>query len=86
MVPISTVKDKLTNEDLLVTQYEGSVIEETGLIKMDFLGLKTLSIIKEALYNVKKRHGIDIAISAIPLDDEKTYQLLPRPHGGYLPV
>lgn len=75
VVPISTVKDKLTNEDLLVTQYEGSVIEETGLIKMDFLGLKTLSIIKEALYNVKKRHGIDIDISTIPLDDEKTYQL-----------
>ena len=53
VVPVSTAKDKDTGEEMLVTQYEGSVIEETGLIKMDFLGLKTLSIIKEAIENVK---------------------------------
>lgn len=75
VVPISTIEDKDTHEKLLVTQYEGSVIEETGLIKMDFLGLKTLSIIKEALENVKNRHGIVIDIDHIPLDDPKTYKL-----------
>ncbi len=75
VVPISTVKDKENDMDLLVTQYEGSVIEETGLIKMDFLGLKTLSIIKEALTNIKKHSGIDLDISSIPLDDPQTYKL-----------
>lgn len=75
IVPISTASDKATGEELLVTQYEGSVIEETGLIKMDFLGLKTLSILKEALLNIKKRHDIEIDIDRIPLDDAKTYQL-----------
>lgn len=75
LVPISTAMDKESNEEVLVTQYEGSVIEEIGLIKMDFLGLKTLSIIKEALSNIKKAHKIDLDIDAIPIDDEKTYQL-----------
>lgn len=75
VVPISTAEDKDTGEKMLVTQYEGSVIEDTGLIKMDFLGLKTLSVIKEALENVKRRHGIEIDIDNIPLDDEKTYAL-----------
>lgn len=75
IVPISTATDKVTGEDMLVTQYEGSVIEETGLIKMDFLGLKTLSILKETLANIKKRHGIEINIDTIPLDDKKTYEL-----------
>lgn len=74
-VPLSTVKDKSTNQELLVTQYEGSVIEHVGLIKMDFLGLKTLSIIKEALVNIEQSYGIDLDISAIPLDDKKTYEL-----------
>ena len=74
-VPLSTAKDKSTNEDLLVTQYEGSVIETVGLIKMDFLGLKTLSIIKEALSNIKKSKGIDIDIDRIPIADIKTYEL-----------
>ena len=60
---------------MLVTQYEGSVIESTGLIKMDFLGLKTLSVIKEALLNIKKSRGIDIDIDHIPIDDETTYRL-----------
>lgn len=74
-VPLSTAKEKGSNEEVLVTQYEGSVIESIGLIKMDFLGLKTLSIIKEALSNIKKSKGIDIDIDAIPIDDELTYEL-----------
>ena len=75
VVPVSVVKGKTPGEDLLVTQYEGRVIEETGLIKMDFLGLKTLSIIKEAIENIKLMRGIDVDISAIPLDDRATYEL-----------
>jgi DNA polymerase III, alpha subunit len=75
VVPLSTAEDKATGESLLVTQYEGSVIESTGLIKMDFLGLKTLSIIKEALHNIKKRRGEEIDIDTISREDEKTYEL-----------
>ena len=75
VVPVSTAEDKETGETMLVTQYEGSVIEETGLIKMDFLGLKTLSIIKEALDNIKDTTGEDIDISTISLEDPKTYEL-----------
>ncbi|NDW08605.1 DNA polymerase III subunit alpha [Dysgonomonas sp. 520] len=75
IVPVSTAEDKETGENMLVTQYEGSVIEETGLIKMDFLGLKTLSIIKEAVENIKHTTGKDIDISKISLTDEKTYEL-----------
>ncbi len=76
-VPVSTAIDKEDKDGarIVVTQYEGSVIEETGLIKMDFLGLKTLSIIKDALANIKQTHGIDIDIEKIPIDDPKTYQL-----------
>ena len=73
-VPVSTATDK-DGTKLLVTQYEGSVIEDTGLIKMDFLGLKTLSIIKEAISNIKLTRGIDVDIDTIPIDDPKTYQL-----------
>ncbi|MFT4071501.1 MAG: DNA polymerase III subunit alpha [Dysgonamonadaceae bacterium] len=75
IVPVSTAEDKETGETMLVTQYEGSVIEETGLIKMDFLGLKTLSIIKEALENIEQTTEKKIDISAIPIDDLKTYKL-----------
>lgn len=75
IVPVSTAEDKETGEVMLVTQYEGSVIEETGLIKMDFLGLKTLSIIKEALDNIKHTTGEEIDISTISLEDKKTYEL-----------
>ena len=74
-VPVSTADDKETGEKMLVTQYEGSVIEETGLIKMDFLGLKTLSIIKEAVENVRLHRGIEIDIDRIPIDDPVTYKL-----------
>jgi DNA polymerase III subunit alpha len=74
-VPVSTADDKETGEKLLVTQYEGSVIEETGLIKMDFLGLKTLSIIRDAIENVRLSKGTEINIDTISLEDEKTYAL-----------
>ena len=74
-VPVSTADDKETGEKMLVTQYEGSVIEDTGLIKMDFLGLKTLSIIKDAVANVKHTKGIDIDIDTIDIEDPATYRL-----------
>ena len=74
-VPVSTADDKETGEKMLVTQYEGSVIEDTGLIKMDFLGLKTLSIIKEAVENIRQTRHIDLDIDSIPIDDPKTYEL-----------
>ena len=74
-VPVSTADDKDTGEKMLVTQYEGSVIEETGLIKMDFLGLKTLSIIKETIENIRHSKGIELNIDEIPIDDPATYQL-----------
>jgi len=74
-VPVSTVEDKETRDRLIVTQYEGSVIEDTGLIKMDFLGLKTLSILKEAVQNVKESLDIDVDIDSIPIDDPLTYKL-----------
>ena len=73
--PLATVEDKESKQDILVTQYEGSVVEDVGLIKMDFLGLRTLTIIKEALSNIKKSHGIELDIDNIPLDDPETYQL-----------
>ena len=73
-VPVSTATDS-DGERIIVTQYEGGVIESTGLIKMDFLGLKNLSIIKEALANIKLNHGVDIDIENIPIDDPKTYEL-----------
>ena len=74
-VPISTADDKETGEKLRCTQYEGKVIEETGLIKMDFLGLKTLSIIRETVENIRLSLGIEIDIDAISIEDPATYQL-----------
>jgi DNA polymerase-3 subunit alpha len=74
IVPVSTAKDV----NLLITQYEGKVIEDAGVIKMDFLGLKNLSIIKDTLRLIKQNHGIDLDIDTIPLDDEKTLQLFAR--------
>ncbi|MBO9732351.1 MAG: DNA polymerase III subunit alpha [Chitinophaga sp.] len=71
LIPVSTAKDS----DLLVTQFEGSIIESAGVIKMDFLGLKTLTIIKGALELIRQNHGITIEIDNIPLDDAKTYDL-----------
>ena len=75
-VPVSTAEDKANpGAKVLCTQYEGSVIEETGLIKMDFLGLKTLSILKEAVENIKVSRGIDLDLDHIPIDDPATYKL-----------
>lgn len=73
-VPVATADDKVEGK-LLVTQYEGRVIEETGLIKMDFLGLKTLSIIMDAVKNIKLTRGEEIDMEKIPIDDPKTYKL-----------
>ncbi|MEZ5198523.1 MAG: DNA polymerase III subunit alpha [Bacteroidales bacterium] len=73
-VPLATAKDS----DLMVTQYEGKLVESVGMLKMDFLGLKTLSIIKDAIVNIQKRHNIKIDIEKIPLDDVKTYELYQR--------
>ena len=73
-VPVSIAKDS----DMLVTQFDNSVVESAGMLKMDFLGLTTLSIINTALKNIKKSKGLDIDIDSIPLDDFKTYQLFQR--------
>lgn len=70
-IPMSTAKEA----ELFVVQYEGSQVEDVGLLKMDFLGLKTLSIIKDAVENVKLSKNIDIDIDAIPIDDKKTFDL-----------
>ena len=75
-VPVSTAEDKANpGHKLLCTQYDGHVIEETGLIKMDFLGLKTLSQLKEAVENIRLSKGIEIDLDNIPIDDELTYKL-----------
>ena len=75
-VPVSTADDPdFPGEKTAVTQYDGHVIESTGLIKMDFLGLKTLSQMKEACRVIKESRGIDVDVNAIPLDDELTFKL-----------
>ena len=74
-VPVSTAEAMETGEKVACTQYEGRVIEETGLIKMDFLGLKTLSIIKEAVQNIYESLNVRVDIDKIPIDDPATYQL-----------
>ncbi|MEO7307248.1 MAG: DNA polymerase III subunit alpha [Ferruginibacter sp.] len=71
LLPVATSKES----ELWLTQIEGNSIEEAGVIKMDFLGLKTLSILKTALQLIKQNHGVVIDIDTIPLDDEKTYKL-----------
>ena len=73
-VPVTTAKDS----DLLVTQYDNSVVEDAGLLKMDFLGLKTLTIIKDAVKIVKDRHNVEIIPDDIPLDDKKTLELFSK--------
>ncbi|MCE3225978.1 MAG: polymerase subunit alpha [Bacteroidetes bacterium] len=73
-VPVTKGKDS----DMLVTQFDNSVAESAGLLKMDFLGLRTLTIIKDAISLVKQTHGIDIDIDAISLEDQKTYELFQR--------
>ncbi|MBR1564240.1 MAG: DNA polymerase III subunit alpha [Paludibacteraceae bacterium] len=75
--PLATIKDRDTGEDIMVTQYDGHVVENVGLIKMDFLGLKTLTIIKEALSNIRHSKGEAAVpdIDNIPIDDPLTYKL-----------
>ena len=73
-VPVAVAKDS----DLACTQFDNAVAEDAGLLKMDFLGLKTLTIIKDAVRNVKDRHGIDLDPDSLPLDDAKTYELFQR--------
>ncbi len=77
-IPIGLGQDKATGEDVWVSQFEGSHIEDVGMLKMDFLGLKTLSIIKECQENIKKRSGIVFDIEKIPIDDKLTYELYSR--------
>lgn len=74
IIPVCTSKES----KLLLTQYDGKVIEDAGVIKMDFLGLKTLTIIRDALRLIDQNHGIRIDIDNIPLDDPKTYALYQR--------
>lgn len=73
-VPVATAKDS----DLYVTQFDNSVVEEAGLLKMDFLGLKTLTLIKDTVKIVKAKHGITLDPDTFPLDDVKTYELFQR--------
>ncbi len=70
IIPVSVAKDS----DLLVTQYDNAVVEDAGLLKMDFLGLKTLTIIKDAIKIIEKNHGVKIDLDGIPLDDPLTYE------------
>lgn len=74
MIPVSTARDS----DLVVTQYGGNVIENAGVIKMDFLGLKTLTILKDALALIKRNHDVVIDLDELPLDDLQTYELYQR--------
>ncbi|MCL4109248.1 UNVERIFIED_CONTAM: hypothetical protein GTU68_063016 [Idotea baltica] len=73
-IPVATAKDA----DLLVTQFDNSVVESAGLLKMDFLGLRTLSIIKDAVAMIKERHKIDLDMDEVPLEDAKTFELFHR--------
>ena len=77
-IPICLSKDKDTGEDVWTSQYDGHYIEEAGMLKMDFLGLNTLSIIHACLNYIKELHGLDIDIEAIPIDDKETYELYGR--------
>ena len=77
-IPICLSQDKDTKEYVWTSQYDGHYIEDVGMLKMDFLGLNTLSIIHACLDNIKLRHGIDIDIEAIPIDDQQTYGLYSR--------
>ncbi|MXV52754.1 DNA polymerase III subunit alpha [Pedobacter sp. HMF7647] len=74
ILPVATSKES----DLLVTQFDGRVVEDAGVIKMDFLGLRTLTIIKDALRLIKENHHVEIDIDYIPLDDQKTFELYQR--------
>ena len=70
-VPVSVAKDN----DLYISQFDNSVAEDAGLLKMDFLGLKTLTIIKDAVEMIEENHGVKLDMDEVPLDDPKTYEL-----------
>ncbi|MES2628460.1 MAG: DNA polymerase III subunit alpha [Bacteroidota bacterium] len=74
LIPVANAKDSA----MVVTQFDNSVVESAGLLKMDFLGLRNLTIINDAVENIRKRHGITIVPDDIPLDDVKTYELFQR--------
>jgi len=74
IIPVATSRET----DLLITQYDGKVIEDAGVIKMDFLGLKTLTIIRDTLEMIRQNHHVDIDIDNIPLDDSKTFEIYQR--------
>src|SRR5574344_959031 len=83
-IPISIAKDKDSGNDIWVSQYEGSDIEDVGMLKMDFLGLRTLSILKEAVANIKRSKKIDIDVDTLPLNDKATFKLFS--HGDTIAV
>ena len=66
------------DSDMYVTQFDNSVVEDAGLLKMDFLGLKTLTLIKDTVKIVKARHNVDLDPENFPLDDEKTYRAVSK--------
>jgi len=74
IIPVAISKES----ELLITQYDGRVIEDAGILKMDFLGLKTLTIIKDSLRLIRQNHGVEIDIDTIPLDDQPTFELYQR--------
>ncbi len=74
LIPVAANKDV----ELLITQFEGGIIEDSGVIKMDFLGLKTLTILKDALELIKRNYDVDIVLDDLPLDDQKTFELYQR--------
>ncbi|MEO5569566.1 MAG: DNA polymerase III subunit alpha [Bacteroidia bacterium] len=74
IIPVATSKETT----LLITQFEGKIIEDAGVLKMDFLGLKTLTILRDALKLIKENHDVDVDIDALPLDDKKTFELYQR--------
>jgi DNA polymerase-3 subunit alpha len=77
-IPITLGVDKATGQQVWVSQYDGHYIEDVGMLKMDFLGLSTLSIFMECLKLIKERHGIDIDLESIPIDDPEVYALYSR--------
>ena len=77
-VPVAVAKGKSGGDDVMTTQYDGNWVEAFGLLKMDFLGLKTLTVLNDALAEIRRLHGVEIDLDAIPLDDKATFELFQR--------
>ncbi|HPX79037.1 MAG TPA: DNA polymerase III subunit alpha [Bacteroidales bacterium] len=77
-IPLAVIKDKITGKDTLVSQFDGSQIEKVGMLKMDFLGLTTLSILRTAVENIRENHGVTIDVNNLPLTDGPTFELFSR--------